>query len=321
MASLPAEKVGLGRLEPVELRSAWISEATSFTPWLAEAENLGLLAETLGLNLEVESREQPVGPFRADILCKELDTGSWVLIENQIERTDHTHLGQILTYAAGLQAAVIVWVSARFTDEHRAALDWLNTITQDGFAFFGVEVELWRIGDFPPAPRFNVVSKPNTWSRAVAKSAQRAARGDPEGIDLNRVAYWSAFTAALEVHGGSLKPKREAPRLGYYSFTIDPKKNCYLYAFRNVAQQRIGVYLSWSGDFSQRFFGNSAHSAMASNEKWVRSLIGRKSSRSVDTALRCALKTQTLLTRRIGRVSMTGSSSTWSGSTLSSPLV
>lgn len=109
-------------------------------------------------------------------------------------------------------------------------------------------------GNSPPAPRFNVVSKPNTWSRAVAKSAQRAARGDPEGIDLNRVAYWSAFTAALEVHGGSLKPKREAPRLGYYSFTIDPKKNCYLYAFRNVAQQRIGVYLSWSGDFSQRFF-------------------------------------------------------------------
>lgn len=119
-----------------------------------------------------------------------------------------------MTYAAGLQAAIIVWVSARFTDEHRAALDWLNNITQDEFAFFGVEVELWRIGESVAAPRFNIVSKPNAWSRAVAKSTQRAARGEAEGIDINRVAYWSAFGELLVTRGGPLKPRREPPRRG-----------------------------------------------------------------------------------------------------------
>jgi hypothetical protein len=254
MTTRPEQMPSFGRLESVELRDAWASEATGFTPWLAEADNLALLAETLGLNLEVEAIERPVGPFRADILCRDLDTGSWVLIENQIERTDHTHLGQILTYAAGLSAAVIVWVSARFTAEHRAALDWLNTISQDEFAFFGVEVELWRIAASLPAPRFNIVSKPNAWSRAVAKTAQRAARGEPEGIDVNRVAYWSAFAERLAEHDGPLKPRREPPRLGYYSFTIDAKKSCYLYAYRLVDKQRIGVYVAFYGPDSRRFF-------------------------------------------------------------------
>ena|ERR1700694_2685680 len=108
----------LGRLEHVELRDVWISEATSFTPWLARPENMAILAETLGLDLEIEAQERAVGPFRADILCKEIDSGEnrWVLIENQLERTDHTHLGQLLTYASGLEAVTIVWIAARFTD-------------------------------------------------------------------------------------------------------------------------------------------------------------------------------------------------------------
>jgi hypothetical protein len=251
---LPLQNVSLGRLQAVDLRSAWVSEAGSFTPWLAEPDNLTLLAETLGLNLEVEVTEKPVGPFRADILCKDLDTGSWVLIENQIERTDHIHLGQLLTYAAGLQAAIIIWISARFTDEHRAALDWLNAITQEEFAFFGVEVELWRIGNSSPAPRFHIVSKPNSWSRAVGKTAQRAARSEPEGIDINRVAYWTAFADLLAAGSGPLRPRREPPRSGFYSFTIDAKKKCYLYAYRLVDKKRIGAYLAIYGSYSRPFF-------------------------------------------------------------------
>jgi hypothetical protein len=142
----------LGRLEKIELRDIWRTEAMDFTPWLAQSENLALLGEALGMELEIEAQERNVGPFRADILCKDALDGSWVLIENQLEHTDHTHLGQLLTYAAGLHAATIVWVAGRFTDEHRAALDWLNEVTGEKFRFFGVEVELWRIGSSPAAP-------------------------------------------------------------------------------------------------------------------------------------------------------------------------
>jgi len=152
----------LGRLEKVDLRTIWTSEAVSFTPWLALEENIKLLGETIGMDLEVEAQEKNVGPFRADILCRETTTPDhWVLVENQLERTDHCHLGQILTYAAGLKAVTIVWVSSKFTDEHRAALDWLNEITDTRFRFFGLEVEAWRIGNSVPAPKFNIVSEPN----------------------------------------------------------------------------------------------------------------------------------------------------------------
>jgi hypothetical protein len=103
---------------------------------------------------------------------KDIDTDRWVLIENQRERTDHTHLGQLLTYASGLEAVTIVWIAARFTAEHRSTLDWLNKITDDSFRFFGLEVELWRIGTSPAAPKFNIVSKPNAWSHSVAQAAR-----------------------------------------------------------------------------------------------------------------------------------------------------
>jgi hypothetical protein len=145
----------LGRLEKVDLRLVWDSEAGSFTPWLSEESNIQLLGDTISLELEVEAREKNVGPFRADLLCKDTATGNWVVIENQLDTTDHKHLGQLLTYAAGLNAVTVVWVSANFTEEHRAALDWLNEITDERINFFGLEVELWRIGNSDVAPKFN----------------------------------------------------------------------------------------------------------------------------------------------------------------------
>src|SRR5688572_3350887 len=159
-------------MQPVPLREAWESESGDFTPWLAQEENIEQLSEALGLELEVEAQEKDVGPFRADILCKNTVDGTWVLIENQLERTNHGHLGQLLTYAAGLEAVTIVWISQRFTEEHRATLDWLNQITDERFNFFGVEVELFRIGTSPLAPNFKVVSKPNDWSKTVTDAAK-----------------------------------------------------------------------------------------------------------------------------------------------------
>ena len=163
----------LGKLEEVELRDIWESESSDFTPWLAREENIQILGDSIAVDLEVEAQEKNVGPFRADILCKDTENGNWVLIENQLNRTDHPHLGQLLTYAAGLDAVTVVWVAATFTEEHRAALDWLNEITDDRFRFFGLEIELWRINNSPPAPKFNIVSKPNDWRRSVIQSAKR----------------------------------------------------------------------------------------------------------------------------------------------------
>ena len=163
----------LGRLERINLKDIWAHEAQDFTPWLAEETNLTLLSDTLGIDLEVEAVEQNVGPFRADILCKDTLSDRWVLIENQLEQTDHGHLGQLMTYAAGLDAVTIVWIAARIRDEHRAAMDWLNEITDSEVRFFALEVELWRIGTSPAAPKFNVVSKPNDWSRST-QAAKKA---------------------------------------------------------------------------------------------------------------------------------------------------
>ena len=162
----------LGRLTRVDLRDEWTSEDRDFTPWLAREENLAVLAETLGTDLELEAEEKTVGPFRADILCKDTNSNAWVLIENQLERTDHGHLGQLLTYASGLEAVTIIWIASRFTEEHRSTLDWLNRITDKGFHFFGLEIELWRIGDSAAAPKFNIVSKPNDWSRSISQAAR-----------------------------------------------------------------------------------------------------------------------------------------------------
>lgn len=259
----------LGRLEAVDLRQAWISEAQHFTPWLARTENLELLAKTLEIDLELDSIEKRVGPYRADILCREVESERLVLIENQIETTDHRHLGQLLTYAAGLDTAVICWIARRFTDEHRAVLDWLNEITDDRFAFFAVEIELWRIGESPPAPRFSIVSQPNEWRRAVTKSASRVRADEPQGIDINRVAYWTAFEQALEERNGPVKARGRPPRSGFYSFTL--ASNIYLYAYRNVASEEVGVYLGLYGSPSRRIF-----EALAADKNSIEEAVGQE---------------------------------------------
>ena len=137
----------LGRLEKVELRDIWEKEDMHFTPWLAKEENMDLLSSTIGMDLVVEAQEKDVGPFRADILCKDYASNNMVLIENQLEKTDHKHLGQLLTYATGLKAVTIIWIASEFNDEHRATLDWLNDITDENYNFFGIIVELYKIGN------------------------------------------------------------------------------------------------------------------------------------------------------------------------------
>jgi hypothetical protein len=187
----------------VDLREYWAREDTEFTPWLAEAQNLELLGETIGMDLELVETEVGVGPFRADVLCRADSIDSFVLIENQLEHTDHSHLGQILTYAAGLDADTIVWISPRFCDEHRAALDRLNEITGPEFLFFGVQVELWRIGDSIAAPRFSLVARPNDWTKRM-RVPQRAGQSE-------RAAMYKEFWTVLFESLATTHPDLELP--------------------------------------------------------------------------------------------------------------
>lgn len=245
-------KILLGSLEMVNLRSVFPNESGDFTPWLAQDENLAKLGETLDIELELESQEKNVGPFRADILCKDINSQDWVLIENQIERTDHNHLGQLMTYAAGLKAVTIIWIASEFTDEHRAAIDWLNEITEDGINFFGVEIELWRIGNSPVAPKFNVVSKPNLWIHSVSQAAQRLESGELTDTKKLQLEYWTKFHQFMKKEHGSLHPHKPSPQ-HWMNFAIG-RSNFHLFAFTNTRERRIGIGLVIKGPNAKPHF-------------------------------------------------------------------
>ena len=239
----------LGRLQKVDLREAWISEPGDFTPWLAKPENIALLGETIGIELEVEAQEKSVGPFRADILARDTADRHYVLIENQLELTDHRHLGQLLTYAAGLDAVTIVWLAARFTEEHRAALDWLNEATAAEFNFFGLEIELWRIGDSPMAPKFNVVSKPNDWTRTVR---EQAAAGEVSPNQQLHYDFWTQFTDYLVKRGSSLNTTR--PSVRHWTNVPLGRASFHLSAWNGMRDERSGVELNLVGPDAKAHF-------------------------------------------------------------------
>ena len=235
----------LGQLTPVALRGIWPTEANDFTPWLARSENLAVLGGVLGIELELEAQERAVGPFRADILCKDISphgSGAWVLIENQLEQTDHIHLGQLLTYASGLEAVVIVWIAAGFTEEHRATLDWLNKITDERFRFFGLEVELWQIGDSPAAPKFNVVAKPNNWSRSVARAARSMDESELSELRMMQRTYWEVLNAALERVAGPVSGKRKPLPQSWMDYSIG-RTGFNVGVSMTVSKRRLRAYL------------------------------------------------------------------------------
>lgn len=201
--------IPLARFDKIRLREAWPTEAGHFTPWLALTENLQLLGQALGLGeLQDQQIEVRVGDFLIDILAVD-SNGEMVIIENQLEQTDHKHLGQLLTYLAGQQGrGSLVWIAESFRDEHRAVIDWLNRNTVEDFSFFAVEIELWRISNSPPAPRFRAVAQPNP----VAKNIRDATRvtDDPELAERHRIrlAFWQSFAEFLKARNSFFAIRR-----------------------------------------------------------------------------------------------------------------
>ena len=273
----------LSKMEAVSIRDCWANEAQDFTPWLAEDENIAQLADAIGIDeLLVKAQEEHVGPFRADILCEEPDSHRLVLIENQLEKTDHTHLGQIFTYAAGLDAVIIVWIAEQFTEEHRAAIDWLNRITDSEFNFFGVEIKLYRIGDSLPAPMFDVVAKPNGWSKE-ALSASKVTRPDNlTDVKAMQLEFWEAFRDYMKQNPSkTFRPQAAQPHCWMViSLGISHVR---LSLIVNSQKNKITLRIEFYDDLSKTYFDrvevekDKIEAAIGSALEWQRNE-GKKTS-------------------------------------------
>ena len=246
------DDLNLGRLEPVDIDTVWDNEPAGFTPWLARAENLGTLGAALGLRLELEAQEMAVGALRADLVCRDVDTGRPVLIENQLGRSDHGHLGQTIAYAAGIDAAAVIWLARRFSDEHRLALGWLNGIAGDKTRFFGLEIELWKIDDSRAAPRFDVVSGPGSGAAVAAIRAPAAGRAAPRGLGHRK--YWRAFMQVLDSAGGPITGGRRPPDCAKTQFHIG-RHGFRIVASTTTLRQHVRVQLYVEGKDAKRRFG------------------------------------------------------------------
>lgn len=233
-------KEKLARLEELTVREAWESEAFDFTPWLAG--NLEFLGEVIGLPLEAEGSEVAVESFSADILARSKYDDTRVLIENQLETSDHTHLGQILTYLAGLEAKVVVWVAPSFRDAHLSAVNWLNENTDESVSFFAVKVKVVRIGDSPLAPVFEVTARPNEWERRM--HAAKASSGTRSQLSQQRYEFWEAY-----VNGVAGEEKRGGPP-SYASNRWHPVEGLELLISIYTSTNGVGLFIRapYSGD-------------------------------------------------------------------------
>lgn len=223
----------LGRLEEVASRLAWSNEAHDFTPWLAE--HLDELSTVIGFPLELIESESAVGAFSADILARNPANDTRVVIENQLEQSDHRHLGQLMTYLAGLKGEVVIWIATSFTEPHLAAIKWLNDHTVEPFAFFAVRVKVVRIGNSPLAPVFEAVERPNDWERRQTEFARLQSANASE-IGRQRLAFWERYLELFpdeSSHGaasGTISRWREMPDLG-------------LAIALNVGKGEVGVFV------------------------------------------------------------------------------
>lgn len=189
--------IDLGKLERVPLRELWPHEAVHFSQWLSN--NLDRLGEALGLELTAPELEVGVGSFSVDIVAHDESRNRKVIIENQLERTDHDHLGKIITYASGLAADVVIWISPEFREEHRSALDWLNINTVEDREFFGVQLEAWKIDNSRAAPIFKPVATPNDWQKRLNAGRTR----NPQALRQTEFfnTFFSEFAEQLRAVG------------------------------------------------------------------------------------------------------------------------
>lgn len=259
----------LGKLEKVELRNVWKHEALDFTNWLAQPENLSLLSDEIGIDISLIQTEANVGKFSVDILAEEEQTGRKIVIENQLETTDHDHLGKIITYASGFDAEIIVWIVRDVRDEHKQAVDWLNEHTDEKINFFVIKMEVWQIGDSPYAPKFYVVSQPNDWAKIIKRTSTQPSKVSE--TKLLQLEFWEKFREFARNKGSKVRFGKPNPQhwfdisfgtsdahitltvsnqLGLMSCEIyipDSKELFFrLETLKDVIHQELGLHLEWA---------------------------------------------------------------------------
>ncbi len=229
----------LGRMKRVkDLRSVWPHEAHDFTKWLAEEENLKELSDSIGIDIDLEERESSVGNFNVDIYATESGTGRKIIIENQLEDTNHDHLGKLITYASGKGAEVIIWIVKRARDEHRQAIEWLNQHTDSNVGFFLVEIELWQIDNSSLAPKFNIVEKPNDWAKTM-KSI-----GGLNETERLKLEFWQSFNERLENNSQKEFSLRKPQPQHWYDLSLGTS-SYYISLNINTQKKQIdaGIYI------------------------------------------------------------------------------
>lgn len=216
----------LGTLKKIPLREAWKHEALNFTNWLARAENLQLLSDEVGIDISLIQTEASVGKFSVDILAEEENTNRKVVIENQLELTDHDHLGKIITYASGFDAETIIWIVKDVRDEHKQAIDWLNENTNEKIRFFAINIELWKIGNSDLAPKFSIISKPNNWSKSLKKSSSITQR-EVTDLQMLQLDFWTALNEYFNGNESTVNTRTPRPQ-HWYDLSLGCGKKAYL---------------------------------------------------------------------------------------------
>lgn len=227
-------RTDLGDLSRVDVREIWTHEALDFTPWLAE--HIDVLGDLLGVELEVRAKEHAIGDFSLDILAHDLGRDRVVIVENQLAPTDHSHLGQVLTYAAGVGAQVVVWISPEFRDEHRQALDWLNQGHGTGTEFFGVVLEALRIDQSRPAINLRLVASPKQWSPGGGGG------GEPTQKGAAYQGFFQALIDELREQHRFTNAKAGQPQ-NWYSFSSGTRGFTYGMSFAQTGELRAEIYI------------------------------------------------------------------------------
>ena len=272
--------VNLSKLEEIkDLRTVWPHEALDFTPWLSQDDNITLLADSIGIDITVDETESSVGDFNVDIFASETGTDRKIIIENQLEDTNHDHLGKLITYASGKSADIVIWVVKHAREEHKAAIEWLNNHTDDSVGFFLCEIKLYRIGNSEPAVKFEVIEKPNDWTKEIKKS---------ESINETqqlRYDYWVAFEDYAFKNPTFAKnfKKRKPSKNHWLNFSIGSSA-CHI-AVSQIKQRNeldVELYISDDTELYNSLYENKTDIELTSGLSFDwRKLPDRKASRIV----------------------------------------
>lgn len=242
--------VELGILKSVDVRQVWKHEANDFSQWLAKDENIKQLGEAINLDLQVEGTEVYAGKFRIDILATDLNSDHKVIIENQLEPSDHDHLGKVITYAAALDAKYLVWIVRDVLPEHQKAIEWLNEYLDEEIRVFLLRIEVWQIGNSAYAPNFEIVSAKNDWAATIKKSATA---GEFSETKLRQQQFWTDMCDYIRNIDKNIRLQKASPQhwhafslgnsIAHIATTINTKQNRFAVDFYIPEDKSFCEYL------------------------------------------------------------------------------